>query len=100
MYDIGPVASPNGSVEPNSKRQRVNGESETVKQSSWNKNEFNCVHVKEWKKQEHADVTVFSDHSLFKSFLNYMVENRSLKVEVWCLTKMSHVGNSGHFQRK
>lgn len=67
---------------------------DVVKQSFWNDNEFNCVHSKEWKRQDHPDFSLISDYSLFNSFLQYMIDRRMLKVEVVCLIIIKRIGYS------
>lgn len=68
--------------DPNAKRMRQNLECD-LKQSYWNEKDFNCVHSKDIKKQDGLlDLQLSNEHLLIKSFLNYMIQKRELKVEV------------------
>lgn len=69
-------------MEPSLKRQRVSSDTNTGMQSFWSENGFVCTHSKEWKRQETSESSTVAEFSLFKSLLNYMIDNRVLRVKV------------------
>ena len=69
-------------MEPSLKRQRVSSDINIGMQSFWSENGFVCTHSKEWKRQETSESSTVAEFSLFKSLLNYMIDNRVLRVKV------------------
>lgn len=81
-------------MEPTLKRQRLATDANSSLQSFWSENGFVCTHSKEWKRQEVSESSTVAEFSLFKSLLNYLVDNRVLRVKVRRILVFSCIGYS------